>query len=160
MDRDSNNNCHWNAKIRHGRSCCLCTEVVAPILFSRWYMSVAAHSLPMPILMCIVCELLWSCYLDTQWSGGQIWTKACPSKVRIWFFLHTFDLRYSWSLNLFSESQFCLLLIFLIYNMIFVVYLVLNRTPDEVLAAKGVKPTLSPNLNTLALVEVPGIFFH
>lgn len=30
-----------------------------------------------------------------------------------------------------------------------------NRTPDEVLAAKGVKPTLSPNLNTLALVEVP-----
>lgn len=29
-----------------------------------------------------------------------------------------------------------------------------NRTPDEVLAAKGVKPTLSPNLNTLALVEV------
>lgn len=29
-----------------------------------------------------------------------------------------------------------------------------NRTPEEVLAAKGVKPTLSPNLNTLALVEV------
>lgn len=28
------------------------------------------------------------------------------------------------------------------------------RTPDEVFAAKGVKPTLSPNLNTLALVEV------
>jgi coenzyme F420-reducing hydrogenase beta subunit len=28
------------------------------------------------------------------------------------------------------------------------------RTPEEVLAAKGVKPTLSPNLNTLALVEV------
>lgn len=31
---------------------------------------------------------------------------------------------------------------------------VFNRTPEEVLAAKGVKPTLSPNLNTLALVEV------
>ncbi|KAL4190708.1 hypothetical protein AMTRI_Chr07g26120 [Amborella trichopoda] len=30
---------------------------------------------------------------------------------------------------------------------------VLARTPEEVLAAKGVKPTLSPNLNTLALVE-------
>lgn len=29
-----------------------------------------------------------------------------------------------------------------------------RRTPDEVIAAKGVKPTLSPNLNTLALVEV------
>lgn len=29
-----------------------------------------------------------------------------------------------------------------------------NRTPEEVLAARGVKPTLSPNLNTLALVEV------
>lgn len=28
------------------------------------------------------------------------------------------------------------------------------RTPEEVLAARGVKPTLSPNLNTLALVEV------
>lgn len=28
------------------------------------------------------------------------------------------------------------------------------RTPEEVLAAKGVKPTLSPNLDTLALVEV------
>lgn len=34
---------------------------------------------------------------------------------------------------------------------------VLARTPDEVLAAKGVKPTLSPNLNTLALVEAAGI---
>uniref|UniRef100_A0A2P2M1S8 Uncharacterized protein MANES_15G048100 n=1 Tax=Rhizophora mucronata TaxID=61149 RepID=A0A2P2M1S8_RHIMU len=30
---------------------------------------------------------------------------------------------------------------------------VLARTPEEVIAAKGVKPTLSPNLNTLALVE-------
>ncbi|KAK6130517.1 hypothetical protein DH2020_035726 [Rehmannia glutinosa] len=30
---------------------------------------------------------------------------------------------------------------------------ILARTPEEVLAAKGVKPTLSPNLNTLALVE-------
>ncbi len=28
------------------------------------------------------------------------------------------------------------------------------RTVEEVLAARGVKPTLSPNLNTLALVEV------
>ncbi|KAJ4968694.1 hypothetical protein NE237_015395 [Protea cynaroides] len=34
---------------------------------------------------------------------------------------------------------------------------VLARTPDEVLAAKGVKPTLSPNLNTLALVEEAGV---
>lgn len=34
---------------------------------------------------------------------------------------------------------------------------VLARTPDEVLAAKGVKPTLSPNLNTLALVEAAGV---
>ncbi|XP_077228902.1 coenzyme F420 hydrogenase family / dehydrogenase, beta subunit family isoform X2 [Tasmannia lanceolata] len=33
----------------------------------------------------------------------------------------------------------------------------LARTPDEVLAAKGVKPTLSPNLNTLALVEAAGV---
>ncbi|KAL2923098.1 7-hydroxymethyl chlorophyll a reductase chloroplastic [Bienertia sinuspersici] len=32
-----------------------------------------------------------------------------------------------------------------------------NRTPDEVIAAKGVKPTLSPNLNTLALVEAAGV---
>ncbi|KAK4835448.1 hypothetical protein QYF36_009834 [Acer negundo] len=31
---------------------------------------------------------------------------------------------------------------------------VLARTTDEVLVAKGVKPTLSPNLNTLALVEL------
>uniref|UniRef100_A0A0D6R0M3 Coenzyme F420 hydrogenase/dehydrogenase beta subunit C-terminal domain-containing protein n=1 Tax=Araucaria cunninghamii TaxID=56994 RepID=A0A0D6R0M3_ARACU len=31
---------------------------------------------------------------------------------------------------------------------------VVARTPEEVFAAKGVKPTLSPNLNTLALVEV------
>lgn len=31
------------------------------------------------------------------------------------------------------------------------------RTPEEVLAAKGVKPTLSPNLNTLSLVEVCNI---
>ncbi|ONM03822.1 7-hydroxymethyl chlorophyll a reductase chloroplastic [Zea mays] len=30
-------------------------------------------------------------------------------------------------------------------------------TPDEVIAAKGVKPTLSPNLNTLALVEAAGV---
>ncbi len=28
------------------------------------------------------------------------------------------------------------------------------RTVEEVFAARGVKPTLSPNLNTLALVEV------
>ncbi|KAF5738532.1 7-hydroxymethyl chlorophyll a reductase chloroplastic [Tripterygium wilfordii] len=34
---------------------------------------------------------------------------------------------------------------------------VLARTPDEVLAARGVKPTLSPNLNTLALVEASGV---
>ncbi|XP_066331197.1 7-hydroxymethyl chlorophyll a reductase, chloroplastic-like isoform X2 [Miscanthus floridulus] len=34
---------------------------------------------------------------------------------------------------------------------------VLARTPDEVIAAKGVKPTLSPNLNTLALVEAAGV---
>lgn len=29
-----------------------------------------------------------------------------------------------------------------------------DRTPEEIYAAKGVKPTLSPNLETLALVEV------
>jgi len=34
---------------------------------------------------------------------------------------------------------------------------VLARTPDEVIAAKGVKPTLSPNLNMLALVEAAGV---
>ncbi|CAM6105722.1 unnamed protein product [Calypogeia fissa] len=34
---------------------------------------------------------------------------------------------------------------------------VLARTPEEVLAARGVKPTLSPNLNTLALVEAAGV---
>ncbi|KAI5649875.1 hypothetical protein M9H77_35880 [Catharanthus roseus] len=34
---------------------------------------------------------------------------------------------------------------------------VLARTPEEVLAAKGVKPTLSPNLNTLALIEAAGV---
>ncbi|XP_050940422.1 uncharacterized protein LOC127149299 [Cucumis melo] len=33
-----------------------------------------------------------------------------------------------------------------------------NRTPKEVLADTGVKPTLTPNLNTLALVEEGGIF--
>lgn len=33
-----------------------------------------------------------------------------------------------------------------------------NRTPEEVIAAKGVKPTLSPNLDTLALVEVHADF--
>ena len=32
--------------------------------------------------------------------------------------------------------------------------LLFGRTPDDVYAAKGVKPTLSPNLDTLALVEV------
>lgn len=30
----------------------------------------------------------------------------------------------------------------------------IGRTPEEVYKAKGVKPTLSPNLDTLALVEV------
>jgi coenzyme F420-reducing hydrogenase beta subunit len=34
------------------------------------------------------------------------------------------------------------------------------RTPEEVIAAKGVKPTLSPNLDTLALVEVNLSFLH
>ncbi|XP_059066038.1 7-hydroxymethyl chlorophyll a reductase, chloroplastic-like [Cryptomeria japonica] len=34
---------------------------------------------------------------------------------------------------------------------------VVARTPEEVLAAKGVKPTLSPNLNTLAVVEALGV---
>ncbi|CAL1356065.1 unnamed protein product [Linum trigynum] len=34
---------------------------------------------------------------------------------------------------------------------------VLARTPEEVLAARGVKPTLSPNLNTLALIEAAGV---
>ncbi|XP_042434565.1 7-hydroxymethyl chlorophyll a reductase, chloroplastic-like [Zingiber officinale] len=34
---------------------------------------------------------------------------------------------------------------------------ILARTPEEVYAAKGVKPTLSPNLNTLALVEAAGV---
>lgn len=34
---------------------------------------------------------------------------------------------------------------------------ILARTPDEILAARGVKPTLSPNLNTLALVEAAGV---
>eukprot|EP00252_Welwitschia_mirabilis_P020168 TRINITY_DN4884_c0_g1_i2.p1 TRINITY_DN4884_c0_g1~~TRINITY_DN4884_c0_g1_i2.p1 ORF type:complete len:432 (-),score=60.93 TRINITY_DN4884_c0_g1_i2:415-1710(-) len=34
---------------------------------------------------------------------------------------------------------------------------ILARTPEEILAAKGVKPTLSPNLNTLALVEAAGV---
>lgn len=34
---------------------------------------------------------------------------------------------------------------------------VLARTPEEVLKARGVKPTLSPNLNTLALVEAAGV---
>lgn len=34
---------------------------------------------------------------------------------------------------------------------------ILARTPEEILAAKGVKPTLSPNLDTLALVEAAGV---
>ncbi|CAI5989150.1 unnamed protein product [Closterium sp. NIES-64] len=34
---------------------------------------------------------------------------------------------------------------------------VLARTEEEVRAARGVKPTLSPNLNTLALVEAAGV---
>lgn len=34
---------------------------------------------------------------------------------------------------------------------------VLATTPEEVLAARGVKPTLSPNLNTLAMVEAAGV---
>uniref|UniRef100_A0A452Z089 Coenzyme F420 hydrogenase/dehydrogenase beta subunit N-terminal domain-containing protein n=1 Tax=Aegilops tauschii subsp. strangulata TaxID=200361 RepID=A0A452Z089_AEGTS len=34
---------------------------------------------------------------------------------------------------------------------------VLARTPEEVIAARGVKPTLSPNLDTLALVEAAGV---
>ncbi|KAL7105658.1 hypothetical protein ACP275_07G057800 [Erythranthe tilingii] len=34
---------------------------------------------------------------------------------------------------------------------------ILARTPEEVLAARGVKPTLSPNLNTLELVEAAGV---
>eukprot|EP00898_Chlorokybus_atmophyticus_P003459 jgi/Chlat1/4113/Chrsp26S04124 len=36
-------------------------------------------------------------------------------------------------------------------------YPVLARTPEEVVAARGVKPSLSPNLNTLALVEAAGV---
>ncbi|WVZ91599.1 hypothetical protein U9M48_037747 [Paspalum notatum var. saurae] len=48
-------------------------------------------------------------------------------------------------------------------NMVDAVVLILTTgllqglTPDEVIAAKGVKPTLSPNLNTLALVEAAGV---
>ncbi|KAI0528990.1 hypothetical protein KFK09_001535 [Dendrobium nobile] len=34
---------------------------------------------------------------------------------------------------------------------------ILARTPDEVFAAKGVKPTLSPNLDTLAVIEAAGV---
>eukprot|EP00249_Psilotum_nudum_P006669 c19968_g1_i2 orf=208-1653(-) len=34
---------------------------------------------------------------------------------------------------------------------------IVARTPEEVLEARGVKPTLSPNLNTLALVEAIGV---
>ncbi|KAH7431939.1 hypothetical protein KP509_08G074700 [Ceratopteris richardii] len=34
---------------------------------------------------------------------------------------------------------------------------VLARSVEEVLAARGVKPTLSPNLNTLAMVEAAGV---
>ncbi|MCO5563853.1 hypothetical protein L7F22_017502 [Adiantum nelumboides] len=34
---------------------------------------------------------------------------------------------------------------------------ILAKTPEEVLAARGVKPTLSPNLNTLAMVEAAGV---
>ncbi|KAG0486765.1 hypothetical protein HPP92_008860 [Vanilla planifolia] len=34
---------------------------------------------------------------------------------------------------------------------------ILARTPEEVFAAKGVKPTLSPNLNTLAVIEAAGV---
>ncbi|KMZ65877.1 7-hydroxymethyl chlorophyll a reductase, chloroplastic [Zostera marina] len=34
---------------------------------------------------------------------------------------------------------------------------ILARTPEEVYASKGVKPTLSPNLETLALVEAAGV---
>ncbi|XP_020598507.1 7-hydroxymethyl chlorophyll a reductase, chloroplastic [Phalaenopsis equestris] len=34
---------------------------------------------------------------------------------------------------------------------------ILARTPDEVFAAKGVKPTLSPNLDTLAIIEAAGV---
>ncbi|KAF1898749.1 hypothetical protein Lal_00000651 [Lupinus albus] len=37
---------------------------------------------------------------------------------------------------------------------------VLARTPEEVLAAKGVKPTLSPNLDTLALVELQILYAY
>ena len=31
------------------------------------------------------------------------------------------------------------------------------RSVEDILAARGVKPTLSPNLNTLALVEAVGV---
>eukprot|EP00899_Mesostigma_viride_P001730 jgi/Mesvir1/11558/Mv17930-RA.1 len=34
---------------------------------------------------------------------------------------------------------------------------ILARTPAEIMAARGVKPTLSPNLNTLALVEASNV---
>jgi coenzyme F420-reducing hydrogenase beta subunit len=41
-----------------------------------------------------------------------------------------------------------------------VIFKCFARTPEEVIAAKGVKPTLSPNLDTLALVEVNLSFLH
>lgn len=130
MDWHSNYYCHWNAESWHGWGCCMCTKVCINIMnllpCTSWLFS----------LLAAVGLSTLPLHLWLQWSRGQTFANAGLSQVHyeiVWFlFCSDFIL---------IVSQFSSLCNF-------------YRTPEEVLAAKGVKPTLSPNLNTLALIEV------
>lgn len=90
----------------------------------------------------LIAELYWLFYSDPN-------DRFTPQPVLARFALHHLNCsRMFLILNSFTENFHWLCILSF-----------LNRTPDEVLAAKGVKPTLSPNLNTLALVEVSPILF-
>ena len=149
VDRDSDNYCNWDAENRHGWGSHLCTEVGA-LVFSKWCDT--------KFWLLLVYELSGLKFHDLfslliQWSRWQIQPKTCVSKVCTYSLLIDLDYSILW---MFWSKIFTFWFTYYDQGVSFNCYFphFPNRTPDEVLAAKGVKPTLSPNLNTLALVEV------
>lgn len=126
VDGHSDRNCHGNAQNWHGRSCCMCAEVLDSliILFTVCYRCLSSFNdvwFFFATLLCITTVIQKIDFLpDLYWQG------------------------------LFIDKS--LLLTFVLERPLNKAINI--RTPEEVLAAKGVKPTLSPNLDTLALVEV------
>lgn len=157
VDWDSNNNCHWNAESRHGRSCHLCTEVVGWIMICLLFIVLLSR---FGASLCLV--------VLSSWPSGFIYFSDPEDRLTPRPVLARFDLKCSICLH---NLTACLgqkkekkrgrssNIYHLFASPLVVLYLpyISNRTPEEVLAAKGVKPTLSPNLNTLALVEVLSI---